>query len=274
MRSATLLVGALYGCAPEATSTTSQASAPALHHPGCFLLHDMTTGRTQAWESQSWSVSTSPASTFKIPHALIGLETGVIPEADAVRPWDERKHSWAPWGREDQTLTTAIRESVVWYFQEVAAEVGRERMLAHLSQLDYGDAQVADHVTTFWLDGALTISGHDQLDFLRRFWSGALHVSKSHLHSVQAILSQPVTTLRERVKNPERFAAAWVTKAKLAFKTGATAHGTGSVTWLVGRVGVSEAASPSGSTACLALHFFARHHGRLLALFCHQPHGI
>jgi beta-lactamase class D len=39
----------------------------------------------------------SPASTYKIPHALIGLETGVITE-DTVEKWDGVRHPDQPKG--------------------------------------------------------------------------------------------------------------------------------------------------------------------------------
>ncbi len=236
VRITVLMVASVCACGLTERSSPSTPSVRELRHPGCFLVYDMNTRRTRVWEAQACDLRTSPASTFKIPHALIGLETGVIPSAEAVRPWDEEKHSSAPWGHADQTLTTAIRDSVVWYFQEVAAELGENRMLDYLERFDYGNKQVGGYLTTFWLDGTLAISGHEQMDFLRRFWLGKLPVAKRHVDAVREILTQPITALRPRVGEPGDFDRAWGTTAKTAFKTGATVHGAGHVTWLVGRV--------------------------------------
>jgi beta-lactamase class D len=229
---------------PEPPSAAPVAEAEAkerpfdtpLQHPGCFLLLDLSTGITQASEAQSCDVPTSPASTFKIPNSLIGLETGVTAGADAIRRFDLEKHAYAQWGREDLTLTQAVRQSVVWYFRELAAEVGPERMQAMLTRLDYGNATIGDDVTLFWLDGSLMISGREQLDFLRRMYTGELDVAPEHVRTLEAILTQPLRSLETRVSDPSAYEAAWSSEVEAQFKTGTNDHEEGSVTWLVGRL--------------------------------------
>lgn len=230
--------------APAATTPATPSTAPvaerpfdtALAHPGCFLLLDLTTGVTQVSETQSCDLPTSPASTFKIPNSLIGLETGVAAGADAMRRWDPAKHDYAQWGREDLTLTEAVRQSVVWYFRELAAEVGRDRMQDMLERLDYGNARIGEDVTLFWIDGSLTISAREQLDFLRRMWTGALDVAPEHVRTLEGILTQPLRDLRARVSDPSAFEPAWSSNVEAQFKTGTNDYEGGSVTWLVGRL--------------------------------------
>jgi beta-lactamase class D len=62
---------------------------------------------------------------------LIGLETGVIPDENHVIRWDGTKHEIESWNR-DHTLKTAIQNSVVWYYQELARRVGNERMQSYI----------------------------------------------------------------------------------------------------------------------------------------------
>src|SRR4051812_44838475 len=59
-----------------------------------------------------------PASTFKIPNALIGLEVGAIADEREVFRWDRKSKVRAAWER-DHTLASGMRESVVWMFQQV-----------------------------------------------------------------------------------------------------------------------------------------------------------
>src|SRR3954454_13571330 len=73
---------------------------------------------------------TLPASTFKVPHALIALDTGVI-TGTTVMKWDGRRWYFRSWER-DHTLDSAIKNSVVWFFQNIARSVGREREVEHL----------------------------------------------------------------------------------------------------------------------------------------------
>jgi beta-lactamase class D len=117
-----------------------------------------------------------PASTFKIPNSMIGLETGVIVDAEFVIPWDGVKRSIEAWNR-DHSLRSAIRDSVVPYYQELARRVGLPRMREWVQQLGYGNRQIGDVVDQFWLEGPLAISPLEQLEFLRRLAREELPIS-------------------------------------------------------------------------------------------------
>ena len=120
----------------------------------------------------------APASTFKIPHALIALETGVATGPAHLRPWDGQERSIDVWNR-DHTLASAIDQSVVWYFQAVARAIGTERMGAWLARFDYGSRTV-EPIDEFWLQGSLTISPREQVAWWHRFMVGDLPVSDAH----------------------------------------------------------------------------------------------
>lgn len=117
-----------------------------------------------------------PCSTFKLANTLVGLETGVIDGTDHIREWDgveRRVRSW----NQSHDLRSAFANSVLWYYQEIAEEVGAERMQTWLDAFDYGDADLSGGLTTFWLGSSLTISAAEQLAFLDRFHRGELAVS-------------------------------------------------------------------------------------------------
>lgn len=122
-------------------------------------------------------VALTPASTFKIPNSMIGLETGVIPDAEFVIPWDGVKR-WADAWNHDHSLRTALRDSAFWYYQELARRVGKARMQTWLDRLDYGNRQMGDQVDRFWLDGPLTVTPLQQVDFLRRLVLARLPISE------------------------------------------------------------------------------------------------
>src|SRR5687767_12874214 len=50
--------------------------------PGTFVLLDLETGHTRRYAPERAAERFSPKSTFKIPNTLIGLETGVLRDAD------------------------------------------------------------------------------------------------------------------------------------------------------------------------------------------------
>src|SRR6266511_2623748 len=103
---------------------------------------------------------TLPASTFKVPHALIGLQTQVI-TGNTVMKWDGEQKDFPTW-EHDHSLDSAIKWSALWFFQRMAASIGAERELEHLRAFRYGSASFQHDVTRFWLNGDLMISPLEQ----------------------------------------------------------------------------------------------------------------
>lgn len=163
---------------------------------GAFVLYDMKNDRYVRHNERRCRERFSPKSTFKIPNSLIGLETGVIRDADFVIPWDRAKYppqdNWdtepfSHWGQ-DHTLRSAIKYSVVWYYRELALRVGRERMKKFLGAFGYGNRRIGGPVDEFWLDNSLKVSADEQVEFLKAFYAGRLPVSKRSADIVKDIL--------------------------------------------------------------------------------------
>lgn len=131
-----------------------------------------------------------PASTFKIPNTLIGLETGVIPATGLRLPWDGTKRWLDAWNR-DHDLPSAMKHSVVWYYQEVARRVGPRRMRALVGAFAYGNRDTGSDQANdrFWLDGPIAIAPLEQVDFLERMRSGKLPVKPAHVALVRRIIT-------------------------------------------------------------------------------------
>lgn len=133
-----------------------------------------------------------PASTFKIPNTLIALETGVAPDADFKLSWNEELRPatgfWAKSWSQDHTLRSALRHSVYWYYQELARRVGPDRMQFYLNQFEYGNRSMDGGVDQFWLHGGLRISANEQVEFLRRMYSGELGISDRSTEIVEDLL--------------------------------------------------------------------------------------
>jgi beta-lactamase class D len=158
---------------------------------GTFVLLEAQTGRLTRFNPERASERFPPASTFKIPNALIALETGVVDGPEFALAWDVKtpQEPWWPdiWKR-DHTLQTALPKSVVWYFQEVARRIGHERMQSHLDGFDYGNRDISGGIDQFWLTGGLRISADEQVRFLQRFYEEALGVSKRSTDIVKELL--------------------------------------------------------------------------------------
>jgi len=177
------------------------------------------------------SQRTLPASTFKIPHALVALQTQVVNDKTVVT-WDGTKRDYPVWNR-DQTLDSAIRMSAVWVFQQFAVAIGRERELEYLRAFHYGSATFDHNVTNFWLNGDLQISPLDQVAFLRRMFSYDLPVDRRHIDTIKAALTMP----RGKFVNAagvHDFGLRWPANTIVRVKTGNGTVNGEHVSWLVG----------------------------------------
>lgn len=108
-----------------------------------------------------------PASTSKIPHTLIALETGYADGPATSFKWDGTKRFVEAWNQ-DQTLSSAYKYSVVWVYQQMTHELGYDTMSEWINRLRYGNRSIGtpDDLTTYWLAGPLETSARDQIEFL------------------------------------------------------------------------------------------------------------
>jgi len=200
----------------------------------CFILHEIGTGRTRRNPSSTCDLRISPQSTFKIPHALAALDAGVLSETEVIK-YDGHQVDQPLW-RKDHTLGSALRDSVVWYFQEAARRLGLERERAYLERFAYGNTDTSGGLTTFWLGSSLAISPDEQEQFLLKLFTGTLPVSARASDTVRRLLLQPVGHITN-ASGSQSLGATWGPDTVVTAKTGAGSTGDGrAVRWLVGHV--------------------------------------
>lgn len=159
---------------------------------GTFVLQDSRTDGMQCYNCVRATTRFLPASTFKIPNALIALDTGYADGPDFRIDWDRTvapRQKWWPaaWAK-DHTLRSAFKASAVWYFQELARRIGQARMREYVHQFRYGNEDISGGIDQFWLNGGLRISAAEQVDFLQRFYRHELGVSERSTKIVKEIL--------------------------------------------------------------------------------------
>ena len=155
---------------------------------GSLLIYDLRQNRTLVHNPERARTRFTPASTFKIANSLIGLETGAVRDADTeLFKWDGVTRQIAPWNR-DHTLRSAIRDSVVPVYQEIARRIGPERMRDYVARIGYGNNDIGDVIDRFWLDGPLAISAEEQISFLTHLYHDDLPFSGRTLALVKDIM--------------------------------------------------------------------------------------
>lgn len=153
---------------------------------GSFVLYDMNNDTYMFEDSARCYEGFLPASTFKIPNSIIGLETGVIADENYVIPWDSVNRREIC--NRDMNLRDAIKYSCIAYYQELARRVGEEKMQEMVNEFDYGNRNISGGIDMFWLNGGLRISQMQQIDFLKKLYLEELPVSKRSMNIVKDII--------------------------------------------------------------------------------------
>jgi beta-lactamase class D len=156
----------------------------------CFALLDVDSGKWVRYNDKRCAQQFSPCSTFKIPNSLIGLETGVVKNVDDVTKWDGVKRpTWNPAWNQDHSMRSAFKESVVWYYQKLARDVGMKDETDYVHKMHYGNEDTSGGVDKFWLADSLKISADQQCEFMRDFMLGKLPFSPENVAKVKEIMT-------------------------------------------------------------------------------------
>ncbi|MBZ9677190.1 class D beta-lactamase [Mesorhizobium sp. ES1-1] len=159
----------------------------------CTLIADAASGKT-LYQDGTCDQRFSPASTFKVPLALIGYDAGIL--ADEHTPAWDYKPEFNAVKRDQKTVDPVIweRHSVLWFSREITWRLGAEKFAGYVSKLDYGNKDVSgtpgknDGLTRSWVNSSLEITPVEQVDFLRKLLARTLPVSAKAYDMTSAII--------------------------------------------------------------------------------------
>jgi beta-lactamase class D len=209
-----------------------------LQAQSCFVFLSAESKQPHVSDPSECAHATAPASTFKIPHALIALQAGVVTPQYVFR-WDGTPLANESWQR-DHTLASAIQWSVLPFFQRTAKLLGPERMREGLKSLAYANDTFAGDVSQFWVNGDLLVTPMEQLAFLQRFFSGTLPVSPAHIATVKSAMRMPPGVVLNAL-GPQPFQPGWPAHAVVYSKTRHTLVNGEQVNWLIGAISLDRA---------------------------------
>jgi beta-lactamase class D len=210
----------------------AQQAAPSTE--SCFLLYEIGAGEIRRDPSEACRTRITPASTFKVPHALAALDAGVV-KPDEVFRYDG-SGDWPQSARRDHTLGSALLHSVLWYFQRIAERLGPGREKSYLQKFAFGNMDSSRALTSFWVGGSLQVTPEEQLQFWLKLYQNQLPVSPSAMSTVKKLIVQP----RGVVVNAfgeHAFDAPWPANTIVSTKTGSATDRSGRGTrWLIGHI--------------------------------------
>lgn len=157
---------------------------------GAFVLIDCASGQVKTYNPGVAGMRLPPCSTFKMVNALIGLEEGLVRDPDQpFYQWDGVERAIPAWNR-NLSLREAFQASCVPAFQELAREIGPDRMHTWIDKMGYGNRDLSAGIDVFWLPAkerqTLLISPMEQAYLIQRIIAGDVPFSRQSL----AVLKQ------------------------------------------------------------------------------------
>lgn len=132
-------------------------------------------------------------STFKVPLAVIGFDSGILKDENTLFKWDGKVDSRKE-VNQDHTAKSWIQDSIVWYSQRITRELGLPKLQKYLDDFKYGNRDMTAGLETAWVvkpsssGPALKISSYEQIEFLKKLWTDKLPVSKRAMKLTRQIL--------------------------------------------------------------------------------------
>lgn len=154
---------------------------------GGIYIYDLQKNEFIIYDRKRMDTAFSPASTSKIIHSLIFLDSDAIKDENEVLKWDGTKQ-WVKSWEQDHNLRSALKVSAVWFYVDVSKRVGENKMQHYYDAANYGNAKINDFGTAYWVKGDLKITPRQQIEFLVKFYQNKLPFSERSTNIVKDIL--------------------------------------------------------------------------------------
>ena len=163
------------------------------NYTGSFVLYDQATDKWNIYNIDNASTRIPPNSTYKIYDALLGLESGIITPEHSTFTWNGEPCPFDSW-ESDQDLTSAMHNSVNWYFQAIDSQAGFEAVRTFLQTINYGNQNTGTNLNLYWTDFSLKISPIEQVELLQDFYQNNFHFDSKNIQSVKKALLLSTTS--------------------------------------------------------------------------------
>ena len=188
---------------PKKEEIKSESLAEFPPNESCISIYDMKEKKFTYVSDPANCYERIPAcSTFKIPLAVMAFDTGIIKDKNSPMKWDGVNRTIPAWNK-DHTAESWMKDSVVWYSQELTPKIGLKKIEDYLKHFRYGNQDMSSGIKYAWLTPApfmkepmsnsLRISGIEQSYFLRDlFWASHPRVSREAQRKGRRLLPEIV----------------------------------------------------------------------------------
>lgn len=156
-------------------------------YDGSFVLYDLQADQYRIYNKNKSITRVSPDSTYKIFSALIALELNVIQDGNSTLNWNGTNYPFQAWNQ-DQDLSTAMKDSVSWYFQDLDQLIGKKNLQTYYKQIGYGNYNLSGGISEYWMESSLRISPIEQVQLLKDFYRNDMMFKEENMDTVKNVL--------------------------------------------------------------------------------------
>ncbi len=167
---------------------------------GGIYIYDLKKNKFTVYDRRRMDTGFVPASTSKIFHSLIFLETGAVRDENEIIKWDGVKRRVEAWNQ-DHSLKTALKVSAAWFYVEASKRAGQGTMQKYYDAAEYGNRSTEGFGEDYWVKGKLRVTPRQQIELLVKFYENRLPFSPQVTALVKELLIQEKTeqyTLRAK----------------------------------------------------------------------------
>ncbi len=171
---------------PSDPLTMVEADLGSIFHArdGCAVVYDLNTGLYTVYNKPEVTRRVPPCSTYKIYSALNALEQGIITSEANTVFWDGTAYGFEAWNR-DQTLRSAMQESVNWYFEALDQAAETSRTADFFREIGYGDGNLGDDPDSYWNGSGVKISALEQVELLVKLYRNDFGFADGNIAAVK-----------------------------------------------------------------------------------------
>ncbi len=154
---------------------------------GGIYIYDLQKNKYTIYDRKRMNEQFVPASTSKIIHSLIFLDSNAVKDENEILKWDGARRRVPAWNQ-DHNLRSAFKVSAVWFYTEVSGRVGKEKMQKYYDAANYGNRKTNNFGVDYWNKGDLRVTPREQIEFLIRLYENRLPFSPRSISIVKEIM--------------------------------------------------------------------------------------
>ncbi|MDX8046477.1 BlaR1 family beta-lactam sensor/signal transducer [Gracilibacillus sp. S3-1-1] len=152
-------------------------------YDGSFVLYDIGKEHYTIYNQANSTQRVSPNSTYKMYLALMALESGIITTDQSTLKWNKKQYPFVSWNK-DHNLSTAMKDSVTWYFEELDQNMTSETIQAYIEKMNYGNKNLSNR-DDYWLESSLKISPVEQVQLLVAFYQNQFGFEERNIQAIK-----------------------------------------------------------------------------------------